>query len=55
MAVMHCVRHPMSFPGAEEPLHARGVEISRETVRIWWNRFGPTLAAADRQQPFPRL
>jgi putative transposase len=22
----------------------RGVEVSYETIRLWWNRFGPELA-----------
>jgi hypothetical protein len=24
--------------------HERGIDISYETVRFWWNRFGPTFA-----------
>jgi putative transposase len=26
-------------------LHERGIDISHETVRFWWTRFGPMLAA----------
>jgi putative transposase len=31
-------------------LHQRGVEISHETVRFWWNRFGPMFAAEIRKR-----
>ena len=26
-------------------LHERGIEISHETIRSWWNRFGPMFAS----------
>jgi putative transposase len=29
----------------EDLLHERGIEISHETVRFWWNKFGPMFAA----------
>jgi putative transposase len=35
-----CVRHPLSLPNVEDLLHDPGIEISPETVRFWWNRFG---------------
>lgn len=25
-------------------LHERGIAFSHETMRLWWSRFGPTLA-----------
>jgi putative transposase len=28
----------------EDLLHERGIEISHETVRFWWNRFGLMFA-----------
>jgi putative transposase len=31
-------------------LQERGVEISHETVRLWWHRFGPTFAAEIRKR-----
>ena len=34
-------RFPLSLRNVEDLLHGRGIEISRETVRFWWNRFGP--------------
>ena len=33
----------------EDLLHERGIEISHETVRFWWNRFGPMFAAEIRR------
>ena len=30
-------------------LHERGIDISHETVRYWWNRFGPMFAAEVRR------
>ena len=38
------VRFPLSLGNVESLLHERGVDISDETVRIWWNRFGPLFA-----------
>lgn len=34
----------------EDLLLERGIEISHETVRHWWNRFGPLFAADIRRQ-----
>ena len=48
LAVMLYIRFPLSLRNVEDLLHERGVEISHETVRYWWNRFGPMLAAEIR-------
>jgi putative transposase len=40
LAVMLYVRFPLSLRDVEDLLHERGVEISHETVRFWWHRFG---------------
>ena len=45
LAVMMYVRFPLSLRNVEDLLHERGVEISHETVRFWWHRFGPMFAA----------
>ena len=45
LAVMLYVRFPLSLGNVEDLLHERGVEISHDTVRIWWNRFGPMFAS----------
>jgi putative transposase len=34
----------------EDLLHERGIDISHETVRFWWNRFGPLFAAEIRNK-----
>ena len=39
------VRFPLSLRNVEDLLHERGIEILHETVRFWWNRFGPMFAA----------
>lgn len=45
LAVMLHIRFPLSLRNVEDLLHERGIEISHETVRYWWNRFGPMFAA----------
>jgi putative transposase len=55
LAVMMYVRFPLSLRNVEDLLHERGIEISHETVRFWWNRFGPLLAAEIRQKRFDRM
>jgi putative transposase len=44
LAVMLYVRFPLSLRNVEDLLHERGIEISHETVRFWWHRFGPMFA-----------
>jgi len=48
--VMMYVRYPLSLRQVEDLLHERGIDISHETVRFWWNRFGPMFAAAIRKR-----
>jgi putative transposase len=43
--VTRYVRYPLSLRNVEDLLHKRGIDISHETVRFWWNRFGPLFAA----------
>jgi putative transposase len=31
-------------------LAERGIDISHETIRFWWNRFGPIFAAEIRKR-----
>ena len=47
-AVMLYVRYPLSLRQVEDLLFERGIEICYETVRYWWNRFGPLFAAEIR-------
>ncbi len=50
LAVMMYVRFPLSLRRPEDLLHERGIDICHETVRFWWNRFGPMFAAEIRKQ-----
>ncbi|MEO9573287.1 MAG: IS6 family transposase, partial [Tateyamaria sp.] len=50
LAVMLYVRFPLSLRNVEDLLHERGIDVSHETVRYWWNRFGPVFAAEIRKR-----
>ncbi len=50
LAVMMYVRFPLSLRQVEDLLHERGIDICHETVRAWWNRFGPMFAAEIRKK-----
>ncbi|MEP7209980.1 MAG: IS6 family transposase [Alphaproteobacteria bacterium] len=47
---MMYVRFPLSLRNVEDLLHERGINICHETVRVWWNRFGPIFAADIRRK-----
>jgi putative transposase len=49
LAVMLYVRYPLSLRNVEDLLHERGIDITHETVRFWWNRFGTIFAAEIRR------
>ena len=49
LAVMLYIRYPLSLRQVEDILFERGIDICRETVRLWWNRFGPMFAAEIRR------
>ena len=55
LAVMLYVRFPLSLRNVEDLLHERGIEISHETVRFWWHRFGPMFAAEIRRRRVERM
>ena len=50
LAVMMYVKFPLSLRQVEDQLHDRGMDICQETVRFWWNRFGPMFAAESRKR-----
>jgi putative transposase len=50
LIVMMYVRYPLSLRNVEDLLAERGIDISHETVRFWWNRFGPMFAAEIRKK-----
>ena len=55
LVVMMYVRYPLSLRNVEDLLAERGIDISHETVRFWWNRFGPMFAAEIRKKRVAHL
>ena len=55
LAVLMYVRFPLSLRNVEDLLFERGIDICHETVRFWWNRFGPLFAADIRRQRVSRM
>ena len=47
LVVMMYVRYPLSLRNVEDLLAERGIDISHETVRFWWNQFGPDVRCRD--------
>ena len=54
LTVMMYVRYPLSLRQVEDLLFERGIDICHETVRFWWNRFGPMFAAEIRKRRIDR-
>ena len=50
LTVMMYARYPLSLRQVEDLLSERGIDICHETVRFWWNRFGPLFAAKIRKR-----
>ena len=50
LVVMMYVRFALSLRNVEDLLFERGIDLCHETVRLWWNRFGPLFAADIRRQ-----
>ena len=55
LVVMMYVRSPLSVRNDEDLLFERGIDICQETVRLWWNRFGPMFAAKVRRKRVHRM
>lgn len=54
---MMYVRFPLSLRNVEDLLHERGIDICHETIRYWWNKFGPLFAgeiSKKRMHPIPK-
>lgn len=49
LAAMMVVRYPLSLRNVEDLLHERGIDITHETMRYWWKRFGTIFAAEIRR------
>jgi putative transposase len=54
-AVMMYVKYPLSLRNLDDLLAERGIAICHETVRFWWNRFGPMFAAEIRRKRVDRM
>lgn len=52
---MMYVWFPLSLRNVEDILAQHGYDISYETVRFWWNRFGPLFASDIRRQRASRM
>ena len=50
LVVMMYVKYPLSLRNVEDLLHERGIDICHETVRLWWQRFGPMFANEIRRK-----
>ena len=48
--VMLYIRFPLSLRNVEDLLFERGYDLCHETVRLWWNRFGPIFAGENRRR-----
>jgi putative transposase len=55
LAVMLYVRFPLSLRNVEDLLHERGIDVSHETIRFWWQRFGPMFAAGIKRKRVDRM
>jgi putative transposase len=50
LVVMMYVKYPLSLRNVEDLLFEHGVDVCHETVRFWWNRFGPMFAAEIKRK-----
>jgi putative transposase len=50
LTVMMYIRYPLSLRQVADLLSERDIDICHETVRFWWNRFGPMFAADIRKR-----
>lgn len=55
LVVMMYVRFPVGLTSVEDLLFERGIDICRETVRFWWDRFGPMFAADIKRHLINRM
>ena len=50
LVVMMYVKYPLSLRNVEDLLFERGIDVCHETVRLWWNRFGPMFVAEIKRK-----
>jgi putative transposase len=49
------IRFPLSLRSVEDLQHERGIDVSYESIRYWWYRFGPLFAAEIRHRRIDRM
>lgn len=50
LAAMLYVRFPLSPRNVVDLLHERGIDVSHDNVRCWWQKFGPMFASEMRKR-----
>ena len=55
LVVLMYVRSPLLLRNVEDLLFERGIDVCHETVRFWWNRFGPMFPKAVRRPRVNRM
>jgi transposase-like protein len=55
LVVLMYVKYPLSLRNVDDILAEREIDISQETVRFWWNRFGPMFAGQIRKTRLARM
>lgn len=53
--VLLYIRFPLRLRNLEVLFFERGIDFCHETVRLWWNRFGPMFAADIHRQWVSRM
>jgi len=53
--VMMHVKYPLSLRNVEDLPAEHSIDICYETVRLWWNRFGPMFAAETCRKRVQRM
>jgi putative transposase len=54
LTVLMYVKYPLSLRNVEDLFAERSIDIRHETVRHWWNRFGPIFAAEIKKKRLGR-
>ena len=52
---MMYIRFPLSLRNVEDLLHERGIDVSYETIRFWWLRFGLKFTAEIKRKRIDRM
>ena len=50
LAILLYIRYPLSLRQVEDMLFERGIDVTYETIRLWWNRLGPLMTAKIRKR-----